>query len=70
MANYKCIAQNCFYISKIWSSFAVDPAPATPTPAPEAPASNTDTYILGATAAIIAAIAIVGAVILMAVRKR
>ena len=53
------------------TAFAVDSAPEAPsTQVPTQPVSNTDTYVLGTGIAIIVAIAIVGAVILMVLRKR
>jgi outer membrane protein assembly factor BamB len=48
----------------------VSEAAATPTPSPAPAAPQTDMYILGGVIAIIIAIAIVGAIILVAVRKR
>jgi hypothetical protein len=58
---YGSSAQTYFYAS----------APATPTPAPPtAPAPMTDTYVIGGVIAIIIAIAIVGALLAMMLRKR
>jgi outer membrane protein assembly factor BamB len=59
-----------YYQSSAESSFAVDAA-ATPTAAPTAaPASVTDMYFIPAVAGIIIAIAIVGALIMLMLRKR
>jgi outer membrane protein assembly factor BamB len=58
---YPCSAESSFYVT--------EPAP-TATTAPEIALPPTELYIAAATAAIIVAIAIVGALILMAVRKR
>ncbi len=52
------------------TSFAVDPAAPTASPIPVTTLPPTEMYILGAGIAIIAAIAIVGALILIAVKKR
>ena len=52
------------------TAFAVDPAPLPPPEEPAAPPSMTDTYIAYAAVAIIVAIAVVGAVIVLVVRKR
>ena len=52
------------------TSFAVDPATPTASPIPVTTLPPTEMYILGAGIAIIAAIAIVGALILIAVKKR
>jgi hypothetical protein len=60
-----------YWPSHAETAFAVDdPAPTTTTSQPIALQSNSDTYILGTGLAIIIAIAIVGAVILMAVKKK
>jgi hypothetical protein len=59
-----------YYPSNAVTSFAVDPAPATPTPPPQASTPNTDMYIIGATAAIIATIVIVGIAIIIIVKKQ
>lgn len=59
-----------YYPSNAVTSFAVDPAPATPTSAPPVAQQPIEMYLIGATAAIIVAIAIVGAVILLVIRKR
>ena len=62
---------NSYWPSSAQNSFVVQSAAATPAPTAVPPASNTDTYILGAAIAIIIVIAIVGAVIvLLMVRKR
>jgi hypothetical protein len=61
---------NGYWPSHAETSFAVDPAPVAPTTTIEQPASNTDTYVMYSAVAIIVAIAIVGAIILFAVRKR
>jgi hypothetical protein len=59
-----------YYGSHATTAFVVDPAPeATPEPT-QAPASLADQYLLPATGGIIAAIAIVGAAILLMLRKK
>jgi hypothetical protein len=72
--NYKVIATFCgsesYWPSSAEASFVVDPAPPTPTePEPEAP-SVVDTYFWYAVGGIIAAIAIVGVVLALMLRKR
>jgi hypothetical protein len=72
--NYTVIAtfhgNNGYWGSYAQTAFDVMQAPAaTATPMP-APASITDTYVLGSAIAIIIAIAIVGAVLLLTLRKR
>ena len=52
------------------SSFVVDPAPATPTPAPTTQASMADTYLLPGIVAIIVVIVVIGALIMLMLRKR
>jgi hypothetical protein len=57
-----------------WSSFAetamgVDEAPTTPEPQPE-PVSNTDAYVAYSAVGIIVAIAVVGVILALLVRKR
>jgi hypothetical protein len=52
------------------TAFAVNPAPATQSPAPQIVLPPTEMYIIGTGIAIIIAIAIVGALVLLAVRKR
>ncbi len=59
-----------YWPSHAVTAFAVDPAAATPTPAPTAAPSNTDTYVVGTGIAIIAAIAIVGGILALMLRKR
>jgi hypothetical protein len=59
-----------YYPASAETSFSVDSPAATQPPAPGAPASNTDMYILGSAIAIIIVIIIVGAVIVMMQRKR
>jgi len=61
---------NAYWPSHASSAFVVDPAAATPTPAPEQPASVADQYILPGIAAIIVAIAVVGAVLALLVSKK
>ena len=72
--NYKVTASfagsQSYYPSSAETSFSVDQPAATQPPAPGAPASNTDMYILGSAIAIIIIIIIVGAVIVMMQRKR
>jgi hypothetical protein len=59
-----------YYPSHAVSAFMVDPAPPAPAePEPEPP-SMTDTYVLGGVAGIIVAIAVVGVVIVLMLRKR
>ncbi len=59
-----------YWPSSVETSFAVGPAPATASPYPITVLPPTESYILGAGIAIIIAIAVVGAVLLMAIRKR
>ena len=59
-----------YWPSHAVTSFAIDPAPLAPPEEPQAPLSMTDTYIMYAAIAIIIAVAIVGAVIVLIVRKR
>ena len=72
--SYKVYAQfagsNSYYPSSTETSFAVTEAPPPSTPAPTAAPSNTDTYVVGTGIAIIAAIAIVGAILALMLRKR
>ena len=58
-----------YYPSHAETAFAVDAAPQAPT-TPETPPSMTDTYVLVGVVAIIIAIAIVGAVLGLMLRKR
>ncbi|MGD6850424.1 MAG: PQQ-binding-like beta-propeller repeat protein [Candidatus Bathyarchaeia archaeon] len=58
-----------YFSSSADTAFTVDPAPATPTPAPVQALPPTEMYFAVSTIAIVIAIAIVGAVILMAVKK-
>jgi hypothetical protein len=59
-----------YWPSHAVTSFAVDPAAPTPSPYPVTILPPTETYILGVGAAIIIAVAIVGAFMLIAIRKR
>jgi hypothetical protein len=60
-----------YWPSHAETAFVVDPAPETPTTeVPQQQATMTDTYVLAGIAAIILAIAIVGAAILLTLRKR
>jgi hypothetical protein len=59
-----------YYPANAISSFAVDPAAPTPIPTAHISPPATENYIIGSTAAIIVAIAIVGALILFVSRKR
>jgi outer membrane protein assembly factor BamB len=72
--SYKLFAQfagsNSYYPSSTETSFAVSAAPATPTPTPTVATSATDSYVIGTGIAIIAAIAIVGAILALMLRKR
>ena len=52
------------------TAFIVDPAPSAPAAPIEQPPSNTDTYVMYSAVAIIVAVAIVGAVLALLVRKR
>jgi hypothetical protein len=61
---------NAYYGSFAETAFAVDPAAPKPVEPEAEPASMTDTYVLAIGAAIIVAIAIVGIVIVMMLRKR
>jgi len=72
---YTVIAQfkgtNSYYPSYAESAFIVDPAKTTPVPTQQiTPSSAADTYLLPGIIAIILAIAIIGALILIAIRKR
>jgi len=59
-----------YYSSAQETSFVVDPAAPTASPVAETAQPPTDMYIAAGVAAIIVAIAVVGAILLMAVRKR
>jgi hypothetical protein len=59
-----------YWPSSSEASFAVDPAAPTASPYPETVLPPTEMYIIGTGIAIIVAIAVVGAVILLAVKKR
>jgi len=59
-----------YWPSSAQSAFAVDPAAATASPQPITAQPPTDMYILAIGIAIIIAVAIVGVVLLMAIRKR
>ncbi len=60
-----------YWPSHAVSAFAVDPAPATPTPTEPPPSNMADTYLLPGIAAIIVAIVVVGAILaLLMLRKR
>jgi hypothetical protein len=59
-----------YWPSRSEASFAVDPAAPTASPYPEITVPNNDIYIIGMGVAIIIVIAIVGAILLMAIRKR
>jgi hypothetical protein len=59
-----------YWPSSSETSFAVDPAPPTPSPYPVVNLPPTDVYIAAATAAIIIAIAIVGVILAVMLRKR
>lgn len=52
------------------TTFAVNPAPPAPPEQPQAPPSMTDTYVLATGIAIIIAIAVVGALLMLTLRKR
>ncbi len=72
--DYKVIASfagsESYYPSSAGSSFTVDPAAATPTPQPAQPASIADLYFIPAIIGLLLAIVIVGAVIILILRKR
>ena len=59
---------DAYYPSNAQTSFTVAAAPEPPVVEPE-PAPLTDTYILGATAGIIIAIAVIGAVVILFIRR-
>ncbi len=61
---------NSYWPSNAVTAMTIVGAHPTAAPTPQPPASNTDTYVIGGVIAIIIVIAIVGALILMAVRKR
>jgi hypothetical protein len=72
--NYTVIAtfagSESFWPSSAETSFAADPAPeVTPSPTPT-PTSNTEMYVMGFGVAMIIAVAVVGALLLMMLRKR
>jgi outer membrane protein assembly factor BamB len=58
-----------YWPSNAMTSFAVDPAPATPTPQPTQPTSIADLYFVPMSIVIVIAIIVVGAVLLLALRK-
>jgi hypothetical protein len=59
-----------YYSSNAVAAFAVDPAPAAEPEQPQPQPSMADQYLLPATGGIIAAVAIVGALIMLMLRKR
>ena len=59
-----------YWPSRAETSFVVDPSPATASPYPEIVLPPTEMYLMGATAAIIVAIAIVGVLLALMLRKR
>ena len=59
-----------YWPSNAVSAFAVDPASATPVPSQAITTTAADVYLLPGIAAIILAIALVGAVLLIAIRRR
>ncbi|HLN90025.1 MAG TPA: hypothetical protein VK253_08165 [Candidatus Binatia bacterium] len=61
---------NSYWPSNAVTAMTVAGAHPTPTPTPQPPASMTDTYVISGVIAIIIVIAIVGALILLALRKR
>ncbi|MCW3982692.1 MAG: PQQ-binding-like beta-propeller repeat protein [Candidatus Bathyarchaeota archaeon] len=61
---------NAYYGSSAQTAFAVDEAPATPTPQATQPPSAADLYILPGIAGIIVTIILVGAAIILLQRKR
>ena len=64
------VGSEAYWPSQAETAFAVDPASPAPPGEPEQPPSMTDIYILAGVAAIIIAIAVVGALILLVLRKR
>ncbi|MGD6805997.1 MAG: hypothetical protein ACQCN4_03460, partial [Candidatus Bathyarchaeia archaeon] len=58
-----------YWPSTATTAFAVDPAPATPTPEPTKEPSIADMYFLPGIAAIIVVIVIIGAAIMLMLRK-
>jgi hypothetical protein len=61
---------NSYYPSSSETSFAVDPAAPTPSPYPVTVLPPTEMYIIGTGIAIIMAVAIVGAILAMMLKKR
>ena len=61
---------NAYYKSSAETSFAVDLAVATPVPTQAQIQSTADTYLLPSVAAIIVAIAVVGAILALLVTKK
>jgi len=59
-----------YYSSYAETGFVADPTAATPTPQPTQPASMADLYLVPGIIGIIVAIIVVGAVIILALRKR
>jgi len=61
---------NSYWPSHAVTAFVVDPAPETPTPQPTQAPSMADQYFVPGIIGVIIAIAVVGAVLLLAIRKR
>jgi len=59
-----------YFGSHAETAFEAEPAAATPTPTIQASQPPLDLYILGAVAAVIVTIAIVGVILLLAIRKK
>jgi hypothetical protein len=72
--SYKVIAtfagSESYWPTNAETAMYVSEAPAAPAETPQAPPSNTDTYVLVGVVAIIIAIAIVGAILALLVRKK
>jgi hypothetical protein len=66
----KFAGSNSYWHSSAETAFTVEPASSPPAQEPQQPPSMTDTYVLAGVAAIIVAVAIVGAVIVLILRKR
>ncbi len=64
------VGSESYWPSHAVTSFAVDPAPATPTPQPTQLASMADQYFVPAIAGLFVFVAIIGVVIILVLRKR
>ncbi len=63
------VGSKAYYPSNTQAAFGVNPSPATPTPSPAPVASIADTYFIPGVIAIIIAIVLVGAVLMLTLRK-